>query len=392
MNIKVFGRVTKGAASEFGKDKVLRLSAALAYYSIFSIAPLVIIIISVAGLLFGTEAVTGQVQAQLRSFLGDQAAQTVESMISAARKPSQSIMAAILGVATLLIGASGVFGQLQDALNTIWEVQPKSGRGILGVIKDRFLSMAMVLGTGFLLLISMVLSAALAAASGYLNETLGLPPLIAEVLNNVVSFLVITMLFAMIFKYLPDVKIKWGDVWVGAIFTAALFTLGKFLLGLYLGRASTASAYGAAGSLIIVLLWVYYSSVILFFGAEFTQVYARERGRRLTPTENAVPLTEEAREEQGIPHGEPARASSEKRDRAGKPKPPQRARPPVPAPAYSMAMAPSREAAQAWEHIPKGSEVIHDKPWPFLSAAVALGLATGWLFKGEWLGRKKTRS
>src|SRR3954471_17437054 len=303
MKVKMLGPVTKGAFQEFGKDKVLRLAAALAYYSIFSLAPLVIIVISIAGLVFGTQAVTGQVQDQLRDVVGDQGAKTIESMISAARKPSQSIIATILGVVTLLIGASGVFGQLQDALNSIWGVQPKPGRGIKGFIKDRFLSMAMVLGTGFLLLISMVLSAALSAASGFLNHTFGLPPMVAEALHLIVSLLVIALLFAMIFKVLPDATVKWGDVWTGEIFTAILFTLGKFLLGLYLGRAGTASAYGAAGSLIVVLLWVYYSAAIMFFGAEFTKVYSKERGSRIVPSKNAVPVSEEQKKAQGIPEG-----------------------------------------------------------------------------------------
>ena len=310
-------------------------------------------------------------------------------MIGAARKPSESILATILGVVTLLIGASGVFGQLQDALNSIWGVQPKPGRGIKGLIKDRFLSMAMVLGTGFLLLISMILSAALSAASGYFNKAFGLPPMVAEALHLVVSLFVITLLFAMIFKVLPDATVKWGDVWTGAIFTALLFTLGKFLLGLYLGRAGTASAYGAAGSLIVVLLWVYYSSAILFFGAEFTKVYAGERGSRIVPSKNAVPVTEEQRKDQGIADAEPGVEGK-------KGKKPQSAPVPsgLPAPQHAFAVAPpSRaelaQAEQAWSHIPKGAEIIHDKPWPFLSAAVGLGLLTGFLFKGEWLGRKK---
>src|ERR1051325_5454300 len=304
MKAKKWMGVLKQSFTEVGEDKVVRLSAALAYYAIFSIAPLIIIVMSVAGLVFGTEAVTGQLQGQMRGVVGDQGAQMIESMISAARKPHESIVATVIGVATLLLGASGVFGQLQDALNTIWEVKPKPGRGILGMLRDRFLSMAMVLGTGFLLLISMVLSAALNALTGMMGNAFGAGPIVAEILQNVVSFGVISLLFAMIFKILPDAHVKWRDVWPGAIFTAGLFTLGKFLLGLYLGRAATASAYGAAGSLIIVLLWVYYSSVILFFGAEFTQVFAKERGSRIVPAKHAIGVTEETRGEEGISHEE----------------------------------------------------------------------------------------
>jgi len=399
MKIKMLPRVFKSAFKEFGEDKVLRLSAALAYYSLFSIAPLVIIVVAVAGLVFGTEAVSGQLQGQLRGIVGDNGAQMIESMVGAARKPHQSVVAMIIGVVTLLLGASGVFGQLQDALDTIWEVKPKPGRGIPGMLRDRFLSMAMVLGTGFLLLISMILSAGLMALTGFMGNAFGIAPVLLEVLNNVVSFAVITLLFAMIFKFLPDVNVAWSNVWGGAIFTAALFTVGKYLLGLYLGRAATASAYGAAGSLMVILLWVYYSSVILFFGAEFTQVYAKERGARIVPAKHAMGVTEETRGEEGISHEEwvksQAREDKEKR----------RSRLPTPALAHSQTElgkkveAPPRYvpprpevvavAKREWSHIPKGSETIQKKPWPFLSAAVGIGVLTGWLFKGEWLVRHK---
>lgn len=398
MNVKSIGHVFKGAFAEFGEDKVLRLSAALAYYALFSIAPLVIIVISVAGIFFGTQAVQGQVQEQLQGFFGDQGAKAVESMISAARKPSTSIIATILGVVTLILGASGVFGQLQDALNTIWEVKPKPGRGIKGLLRDRFLSMAMVLGTGFLLLVSMLLSAALSAISSVMSDTFGMPPAVAHVLHLSVSFIVIAVLFAMIFKILPDARVKWNDVWAGAIFTSLLFTLGKFLLGFYLGREGTASAYGAAGSLVVVLMWVYYSSVILFFGAEFTQVLAKERGSRIVPAPNAVGVTEETRGEEGISHetpsGAPAMAMSKETKQTGTRKTARSSRPQI-ATAHQSSAAPlaSAEAVakgeKAWQHIPKGSEVIQRKPWPFLSAAVGLGVLTGFVFKGEWLVRKK---
>jgi len=404
MKIKTWGEVFKQSFSEFGEDKATRLSAALAYYSIFSIAPLIIIVISVAGLVFGTKAVSGQLHGQISGIVGDQGAQTIESMISAARKPSHSMIATIIGIVTLLLGASGVFGQLQDALNTIWEVKPKPGRGILGVLRDRFLSMAMVLGTGFLLLISMLLSAALSAVTGMMGNVLGMGPVLAEILHNAVAFAVVALLFAMIFKVLPDAQVRWRDVWPGAIFTAVLFTLGKFLLALYLGRAATASAYGAAGSLVIVLLWVYYSSLILFFGAEFTQVFAKKRGSRIVPSKNAIGVTEETRGEEGISHEEwvKEQASGKGKKKAGA----------VPAPALAHAESartpgkkievkpryeePAPEvvayAQREWSHMPKGAEVIQRKPWPFLSAAVGIGLLTGWVFKGEWLVRHKARA
>jgi len=378
--------IFKGAFDEFFKDKVPRLSAALAYYALFSLAPLIIISVSVAGMFFGQLAVTGQLHDQLRDFFGDQGTQAIESMMKAAQKPDSSLAASIIGGITLLIGATGVFGQLQDALNTIWEVKPKPGRGIKGFIQERFLSLAMVLGIGFLLLVSMVLSAVLAALTGSINAQFGFTPVTANIVHVLVSFIVITLLFAMIFKYLPDARVQWRDVWYGAIFTAALFTVGKLLLGFYLGRAATASAYGAAGSLVLVLMWVYYSSIILFFGAEVTQVYAKARGSHIIPASNALPLTEEDRAEQGIPH-EPVPMPIKKAT-----KKPEATSLRHSASAHLSPHAPDPKALQAWEHIPKGSEVIQKKPWPFLSTAAGLGVLTGFLFKAKWIARRKQTS
>jgi membrane protein len=209
-----------------------------------------------------------------------------------------------------------VVGQLQDALDTIWEVAPKPGRGIMGFIKDRFLSLAMVLGFGFLLLVSLILSTVLTALGTFF---VGLIPAAApamEVVNFVISLGVTALLFAMIFKLVPDAKIAWGDVWIGAALTAVLFTLGKFLLGLYLGRSGITSTYGAAGSLVALLVWVYYSAQIVFFGAEFTKAYANRFGSRIVPSRDAVPLTEEARAEQGIPRTEDIEAKSDRMRRS----------------------------------------------------------------------------
>jgi membrane protein len=205
----------------------------------------------------------------------------------------------------LLLGATGLFGQLQDALNTIWEVQPKPDRGIMGIIKDRFLSFTMILGVSFLLLVSLVISAALTFVNNYFSELLGGFTIVAQILNIVISIGVITLIFAMIFKILPDVEIAWNDVWIGALVTAVLFTIGRTLIGIYLGSTATTSAYGAAGSLIVILLWVFYSSQILFIGAEFTQVYARLQGSRIRPAENARALTETERAQQGAPRRQP---------------------------------------------------------------------------------------
>ena len=278
MNARTIWTLLKETFSEWSEDKASRLAAALAYYTIFSLAPLLIIAIAVAGLVFGQEAAQGELVAQIQGLVGQEGAKLIETMIQSASKPTSGIIATAIAIATILFGASGLFGQLQDALNTIWEVKPKPERSILGMVKDRFLSFTMVLGIGFLLLVSLIISAVLSALNPYLTDLLPGSIYLIQILNVVISFGVITLLFAMIYKVLPDVKIAWGDVWIGAAVTSLLFTLGKFLIGLYLGNSSAGSAYGAAGSLVVLLLWVYYSAQILLFGAEFTQVYAKRRG------------------------------------------------------------------------------------------------------------------
>jgi membrane protein len=220
---------------------------------------------------------------------------------SAAQNRSTGVMATILGTAALLFGATGVFGELQDSLNTIWEVKPKPGRGWRGLVQDRLLSVGMVLAVAFLLVVSLVVSATLAAVGTFVGGYVGALAPVWHAIDVLVSVAVLTALFAAIFKWLPDVHIAWRDVWIGAAVTAILFTLGKLLIGLYLGRSSVTSVYGAAGSLVILLLWVYYSAQILFFGAELTQVWANQYGSRVVPAANAEPVTEEARAQQGMP-------------------------------------------------------------------------------------------
>lgn len=301
MNAKTIWLMLKQTASDWVEDKAPQLGAALAFYSLLSIAPLLLIAISIAGLVFGEEAARGGIEHQIEDLVGEQGAQAVEDMLAHAKKPGAGILATVTGIATLLFGASGVFGQLQDSLNTIWEVRPKPGGGVWGFLRTRFLSFAMVLGVGFLLLVSLVLSAGLAAIGNYLGDLLPAWGTLVGVLNFVISFLVITLLFALIFKLLPDVKIAWKDVWFGAALTAALFTIGKFLIGLYLGYASVESSYGAAGSLVVFVLWVYYSAQILFFGAEFTQVYARMFGSRIEPSAHAEPIEEARKAKRDLP-------------------------------------------------------------------------------------------
>jgi membrane protein len=267
----------KETFQEFNEDKVPRLGAALAYYTIFSIGPLLLIAVAMAGLFLGQEAARGQISGELGKFFGSNMAKSLEEMIEAAAKPKSGRLATIVGVATLMLGASGLFGQLKDALNTIWNVEPKKAGGVMGFLEQRFLSMAMVLGIGFLLLVTLVIDAMIAAMGPMLQRIIG-GEAIVYVLSLLLSFAIATVLFAAIFRILPDLKIAWRDVWLGAVFTSLLFVLGKWGLGLYLGKAAVGSAYGAAGSLVILLVWVYWSAQILFLGAEFTQVYARRLG------------------------------------------------------------------------------------------------------------------
>ncbi|MGI8890479.1 MAG: YihY/virulence factor BrkB family protein [Chthoniobacterales bacterium] len=279
-------------------DRALRFSAALAYYSIFAMAPLVIIAISVAGLIFGQEAARGQVYQQIEWLLGHNGATEIQTMIQASSDTQKSLLATLIGVVTLLIGASGVFGQLKDALNSIWGVMLKPG-GIMVSIKEYLLNFSMVVGVGFLLIISLLLSAVLQAVNNFMADYLPIPGFVGP-LTAMVSFVVLVLLFALIFKVLPDVKIGWRDVWIGAAVTAVLFTLGKYLISLYLGTSSIASSFGAAGALILILVWVYYSTTIFLLGAEFTKVFASRYGSGIHPTRNACFVSEHMRNEQGL--------------------------------------------------------------------------------------------
>lgn len=297
MNVKNIWPLITESAEEWDKDKCPRLGAAISYYTLFSLAPILIIAIAIAGLIFGQEAAQGQIVAQIQGLVGSEGAQAVQTMLENAYKSSDSVWATAIALATLMIGATGVFIELQDSLNTVWEVMPKPGRGIKGILQDRLFSFGVVLGVGFLLLVSLILSAGLTALSNYASSLLPGTAFIWQVVNFVVSFAVTTFLFAMIYKLLPDVKLEWKHVWIGGAVTAVLFTIGKFLIGLYLGNSSTASTYGAAGSLVVLLVWVYYSAQIFLFGAEFTQVYARRHCKdKVPPQDNAISLEGVARD------------------------------------------------------------------------------------------------
>jgi membrane protein len=271
-------QILRAAGVDWVEDKASQLGASLAFYSVLSIAPLVIIALSVAALVLDEKAATTQFLGQMNELVGKEGAEAIAGMIDNAKKPATGIVATVLAVATLLFGASGVFGQLQDAMNTIWEVPPKKSGGWWNMIRSRFLSIVMVLGTGFLLLVSLVLSTAIAALGNEVGRAWPALEPVSHIGNAVVTFLVVTVLFALIFKFLPDAKVAWRDVWVGALMTAILFTIGKMLIGLYLGKSAVGSSYGAAGSLVVLLVWIYYSAQILFFGAELTQAYAKRVG------------------------------------------------------------------------------------------------------------------
>ena len=302
MRFKIILRILKETYTGWSEHKDSRLAAALAYYTVFSLAPLLILVIAIAGTVLGEEAARGQVVDQLEQLVGTQGAEVIETVIAGAGKPGKAagMLASAISLGVLIFGATGVFIQLQDALNTIWEVAPRPERNLKTFIFSRFLSFGMVMGIAFMLLVSLVISAALAFLSDFLGRLAPGIGFIWSIVNICISFGVITLLFALMFKYLPDVKIKWGDVIIGAVITASLFTIGKYLIGLYLGTSTFSSAYGAAGSLVVLLFWIYYSAQIIFLGAEFTQVYARHYGSKIQPADYAVFVTEDARAQQGI--------------------------------------------------------------------------------------------
>lgn len=266
------------AWNDFWEDQAPRLGAALAYYTTLSLAPLLMLLIAIAGLVFGREAAQGQLFGEINNMVGPEGAKAIQEIVANASKPSSGIIASIIGLLTLVFGASSVASELRTSLNTIWDQPQDPNSGIKEMVTERSYALVVILACGFLLLVSLVISSFVAGAGKRLTGFLPLPEVILHLLNIVLSIAVLTGVFAVLFKYLPDVKIAWKDVLLGAVVTAVLFTVGKFIIGMYLGKASFGSTYGAAGSLVIVLVWIYYSSQILFLGAEFTQAYACEHG------------------------------------------------------------------------------------------------------------------
>ncbi len=275
----------KQVANSWLDDYAPSMGAALAYYTLFSMAPLLLIVISVAGLVFGQEAARGEIAVQLSALMGEPGANAVQALLVTVDKPAQSTAATLLGLLLLLLGATSVFGELQDALDRIWRVPARcQSNGWIGLLRARLLSFGMILAVGFLLMVSLVLSAALATMERLWSPFFGGWLVIASAVNGIAAFFLVSAVFALIYKVMPRVRVHWRDVWIGAVFTSLLFTLGKMLIGLYIGRSGIVTGFGAAGSLVVVLLWVYYSAQIFLIGAEFTWVYANVLGSRRAPT------------------------------------------------------------------------------------------------------------
>ncbi|HEX3421609.1 MAG TPA: YihY/virulence factor BrkB family protein [Candidatus Udaeobacter sp.] len=287
--LKAAWELLKLTFAEWMNDDTFELSAALAFYTIFSIAPVLLIAVGVASFFLAPDTATDQIVSEMEKMIGVQGANAVRQVIESSRGFGKGIWAVSVGIVTLITGATAVFGELQSALNQIWDVKAKPNRGvIMSFVIDRLRSFSIAICVGFLLLVSLVISAVISGLQNYMNHWLPGVPWVWQAANTVSSFFVVAVLFAAIYKFLPDVVISWKDVWVGAAVTALLFSAGKYLIGIYLGRTATASAFGAAGSLVVLLFWVYYSALISFLGAEFTQVYARRYGPGIRPKEHAV--------------------------------------------------------------------------------------------------------
>ncbi len=298
MTVRDIWDIVKEAGSESLADRVPRLGAALAFYTTFALAPLLVIVVAIAGLVFGRKAAEGRLLEEMRSLVGKEGGDALQALVAAAGQHGAGIVASIVGGVVLLFGAVGLFGQLQDALNTIWEVEPKPGRAVWDIVRSRFLSFSLVLGSAFLLLVSLAVSAAMSAMSGMFDGVQS--SVISHTIQWLVSFGVITGLFAMIYRLLPDAEIAWRDVWFGAAVTSVLFTVGKSLIGLYLGQTATTSVYGAAASFVVLLLWNYYTAQIFLFGAELTKAYAIRCGSGIVPAPFANSVTSAERSHQGM--------------------------------------------------------------------------------------------
>jgi membrane protein len=286
--IRSLGRLLHLAALEFNADNGTKLSASLSYYTLFSMAPMLLIVIAIGGILLGKEAASGYLYLQFEGVLGAYGAMQLQEMVTNVNISGDTPWVTAVGIITFFLGATGVFIEIQDSINTIWSIKAKPKRGWVRYLTTRIVSFSMVVGIGFLLMVSLVLSATLSILDGWIIEHFGSIVWLASFMSNLITLAVVMLLFAVIFKVLPDAKLHWCDVIIGAFFTAVLFLVGKSLIGIYLSRSSTVSAYGAAGAVVLIILWVYYSAMILYFGAEFTKVYANEYGGKIRPSEFAV--------------------------------------------------------------------------------------------------------
>lgn len=296
-SFKDYFTILKAAFTAFLDDMALKFSASLAYYTIFSLAPLLLLLISLAGIFLSRDVIQGEVFSQINGIVGNEAALQVQEMINNLEMTGKSTISVIIGIVTLVIGATTVFGEIQQSINIIWQVKPKPKKGWLKIIKDRLLSGSMIVTLGFLLLVSLVLNGALDAISDRLKNFLpDVTVTFFTIISYVISFIIISILFGVIFKVLPDAKISWKDVRSGAFFTALLFMIGRLVIGIYIEKSATSSSYGAAGSLIVIMLWVYYTAAILYFGAEFTRAYADFNGKRIEPADYAVHVVQKEEE------------------------------------------------------------------------------------------------
>jgi len=292
-SLKTWWTLVKASVSSWLDDYAPSMGAALSYYTVFSLAPLLLIVVSVAGLVFGDDAVRGELFAQLQGLMGAEAAKAIQDLLASVNKPTQGIVGTLTGIALLVFGATTVFGELQDALDRIWRAPAREGSGLWALLRARLLSFGMILGLAFLLMVSLVLGAAISALGKWWGPAFGGWETLAQIVNLLVGFGLTTLVFAMIYKLMPRVKVEWHDVWLGALVTSLLFTIGKFLIGLYIGKSGVASGFGAAGSLIVVFIWVYYSAQIFLLGAEFTWVYAKTLGS-LRGAEGVAEVTQKA--------------------------------------------------------------------------------------------------
>lgn len=284
---KGWGQILKETGQEWSDDDAMTLGAAVAYYAIFSLAPVLILIIAIAGLVYGQQAAQGQLAQQIQGWVGPSGAQAVQSLIANASAGGGGVIATVTSIALVLLGASAVFAQLQMSLNRIWDVEMDPDEGMMATVRQRALGLLMVFGLGLLVIATIVGGSLLSNMETYVQQV-PVGQWLWVVVNGVVSLALLTVVFALLFKYIPDAEVEWRDVWIGAALTAFLFVIGKLVLGWYLGRGTVASGYGAASSLVVLLAWIYYSTLILFLGAEFTQIYARASGREIEPGAHAI--------------------------------------------------------------------------------------------------------